>query len=48
MQHLVTKGYRMAIIRLCQIFKQFSAKVLNIATMGELKNEAAMTLVLLE
>jgi len=48
MQHLMTKGYRMAIIRLCQVFKQLCVKVLDIATMGELKHEAAMTLVLQE
>jgi hypothetical protein len=41
-------SYRMAIIRLCQVFKQLCAKVMDLATMGELKNEVVMTLVLLE
>jgi hypothetical protein len=48
MQHLMIKGYRMAIIWLCQVFKQLCAKVVDLAMMGELKNEAIMTLMLLE
>lgn len=38
----------MAIIRLCQIFKQLCAKVVDLATIRQLKNEVVMTLVLLE
>lgn len=48
MQHLMTKGYRMVVIQLCRIFKQLCAKVMDLTTIGELKNEVVMTLVLLE
>jgi hypothetical protein len=38
----------MVVIWLCQIFKQLHAKVVDLATMGELKNEVIMILVLLK
>jgi hypothetical protein len=48
MQHLMTKDCRIAIICLCRIFKRICAKVVDPTRMGELKNDVAITLVLLE
>jgi hypothetical protein len=48
MQHLMAKGYRMAIICLSHVFKKLCAKIVDPTIMVELKNDVAATLVLLE
>jgi hypothetical protein len=46
MRDLMSKGCRIAIIRLCHVFKKLCAKILDPTTMGELKKDVAMTLML--
>ncbi len=48
MQHLTTKGCNMAIIRLFCVFKKLCAKIVDPTTMGDFKQDVALTLVLLE
>jgi hypothetical protein len=48
MQHLMTKDCRIAIICLCQVFKRICAKVVDPTRMGELTNDVAITLILVE
>jgi hypothetical protein len=47
MQDLMSKGCKIAIICLCHVFKKLCAKILDPTTMGELKKDVAMTIVLL-
>jgi hypothetical protein len=44
----MSKGCRITIICLCRVFKKLCAKILDPTTMGELKKDVAMILVLLE
>jgi hypothetical protein len=44
---LMSKGCRMSIIRLCHVFKKLCVKIVDPTTMGELKKEVAICLVLL-
>jgi hypothetical protein len=44
----MAKGCKMAIIGLCLVFKKICAKIVDPTTIGELKKEVAMTLVLFE
>jgi hypothetical protein len=48
MQELMSKGCRITIIHLCRVFQKLCAKILDPTTMGELKKDVAMTLVLLK
>ncbi len=48
MQHLMFKGCRMAIIRLNRVFKNLCNKVVDLNTITNLKEDVAMTMVLLE
>jgi hypothetical protein len=48
MQHLMAKGCRMAIICLNQVFKKMCSKVMDPNTIANLKEDVAMTMVLLE
>ncbi len=48
MQHFMTKGCRMAIICLCHVFERLRANIMEATTMGEFKNDMAITLILLE
>jgi len=48
MCHLMAKGCRMAIIRLHCVLKKLCAKIVDPKTMDDLKNDVAITLVLLE
>ncbi len=48
MRHLMAKGCRMAIICLNHVCKKLYAKIVDPTTMAELKNDVAITLVLLE
>jgi len=47
MCHLMEKGCRTTIIHLCRVFKRLCSKIMDLTTMGELKKEVAMTLVLI-
>jgi hypothetical protein len=47
MHDLMSKGCRIALICLCHVFKKLCAKILDPTTMGELKKDVAMTIVLL-
>jgi len=44
----MTKDYRIVIIHLCQVFKRICAKVVDPIRKGELKNDVAITLILLK
>jgi hypothetical protein len=44
----MAKGCRVAIIRMCHIFKKLCAKIVDPKIMEDLKNDVAMVLVLLE
>jgi len=48
MKNLMEKGCRQTIIRLSYVFKKLCAKVMDPTTMGDLKQDVASTLVLLE
>ncbi len=48
MRNFMEKGCRQAIIHLSHVFKKLCAKVVDPATMGDLKQDVALTLVLLE
>ncbi len=45
---ILPKGPRLAIIRLCRVFQRICAKTLDPTTMKDLREEAAMTLCILE
>ncbi len=47
MRDLMSKGCRITLICLCHVFKKLCAKILDPTTMGELKKDVAMTIVLL-
>jgi len=46
--NLLTKDYRMALIHLSRVFKELCSKIVDLATMGDLKQDVALTLLLLE
>jgi hypothetical protein len=46
--NLLTKDYRMAFIHLSRVFKELCSKIVDLATMGDLKQDVALTLLLLE
>jgi hypothetical protein len=48
MQQLMAKGCKLAIICLSRVFKKLCVKIFDLAMMGELKKDVALTLVLLE
>jgi hypothetical protein len=45
---LMVKGCQMVITRLCHVFKKLCAKIVDPTIMEELKNEVAITLMLLD
>jgi hypothetical protein len=48
MQDLMVKGCQMVIIQLCHVFMKLCARIVDPIIMEELKNEVAITLVLLD
>lgn len=46
--NLLAKDCRMALIHLSWVFKQLCSKIVDLATMGDLKQDVALTLLLLE
>ncbi len=48
LHHLMAQECRMAIIRLSHVFKKLCVKVIDLMIMEDLKQDVAMTLVLLE
>jgi hypothetical protein len=45
---LMSKGCWMSIIHLCHVFKKLCVKIVDPTTMGEVKKEVAICLILLE